>query len=54
MGTTKTAEYSIKELSIAKYAKALSHPARIAILNLLLKNCNFFGFLHVQPKNTLK
>jgi len=37
MGTTKTAEYSIKELSIAKYAKALSHPARIAILNLLLK-----------------
>jgi DNA-binding transcriptional ArsR family regulator len=37
MGTTKTAEYSIKELNIAKYAKALSHPARIAILNLLLK-----------------
>jgi len=37
MGTTKTAEYSLKELSIAKYAKALSHPARIAILNLLLK-----------------
>ena len=37
MGTTKTAEYTSKELSIAKYAKALSHPARIAILNLLLK-----------------
>ncbi|MCX6331093.1 MAG: metalloregulator ArsR/SmtB family transcription factor [Bacteroidetes bacterium] len=37
MGTTKTAEYTSKELRIAKYAKALSHPARIAILNLLLK-----------------
>lgn len=37
MGATKTTEYTLKELSIAKYAKALSHPARIAILNLLLK-----------------
>ena len=37
MGATKTADYTTKELSIAKYAKALSHPARIAILNLLLK-----------------
>ncbi|MGI9138785.1 MAG: ArsR/SmtB family transcription factor [Sediminibacterium sp.] len=37
MGVTKTAEYSLKELSIAKYTKALSHPARIAIINLLLK-----------------
>ena len=37
MGTTKTQDYSAQELSIAKYAKALSHPARVAILNLLLK-----------------
>ena len=37
MGATKTTDYTTKELSIAKYAKALSHPARIAILNLLLK-----------------
>lgn len=37
MGATKTKDYSIQELSISKYAKALSHPARIAILNLLLK-----------------
>jgi ArsR family transcriptional regulator len=37
MGTTKTKDYTAQELSIAKYAKALSHPARIAILNLLLK-----------------
>jgi DNA-binding transcriptional ArsR family regulator len=37
MGTTKTKDYSAQELSIAKYAKALSHPARVAILNVLLK-----------------
>ncbi|MBN8836320.1 MAG: winged helix-turn-helix transcriptional regulator [Sphingobacteriia bacterium] len=37
MGASKVSEYSQKELSLAKYAKALSHPARIAILNLLLK-----------------
>ena len=37
MGATKTKDYSLQELTIAKYAKALSHPARVAILNLLLK-----------------
>ena len=37
MGASKISEYLQKELSLAKYAKALSHPARIAILNLLLK-----------------
>ena len=37
MGATKTADYTTKELSIAKYAKALSHPARVAILHVLLK-----------------
>lgn len=37
MGATKTAEYRQKENDLAKYAKALSHPARIAILNLLIK-----------------
>ena len=37
MGLTKTETYSQKELSLAKYAKALSHPARIAILQLLIK-----------------
>ena len=37
MGATKTKDYTALELSIAKYAKALSHPARVAILNLLLK-----------------
>jgi DNA-binding transcriptional ArsR family regulator len=37
MGTTKTKDYTAQEISIAKYAKALSHPARVAILNVLLK-----------------
>jgi len=37
MGASKTSEYSQKEINLAKYAKAVSHPARVAILNLLLK-----------------
>lgn len=35
MGTTKSHEFGIKENKLAKYAKALGHPARIAILKLL-------------------
>ena len=35
MGTTKSYEFSTKENRLAKYAKALAHPARIAILKLL-------------------
>ena len=37
MGTTKLEEFTIKDNKIAKYAKALAHPARVAILQLLLK-----------------
>ena len=37
MGATKTLDYRNKEMAIAKYAKALSHPARVTIINLLLK-----------------
>ncbi len=37
MGLTKTEEFTIKQNKIAKYAKALSHPARVAILELLIK-----------------
>lgn len=37
MGTSKINEYSEQDLLVAKYAKALSHPARIAIINVLLK-----------------
>ena len=35
MGATKSYEFSAKENRLAKYAKALSHPARVAILNIL-------------------
>ncbi len=35
MGATKSIEFSTKENRLAKYGKALSHPARIAILKLL-------------------
>lgn len=35
MGLTKSDEFSVKENKLAKYAKALAHPARVAILKLL-------------------
>ena len=35
MGATKSLEFSVKENKLAKYAKALGHPARVAILKLL-------------------
>jgi DNA-binding transcriptional ArsR family regulator len=37
MGATKAEEFSVKNNRIAAYAKALAHPARVAILQLLLK-----------------
>lgn len=37
MGATKSHEFSVKENRVAKYAKALAHPARIAILKFLAK-----------------
>lgn len=37
MGITKTEAFASKEINTASYAKALAHPARIAILRLLLK-----------------
>ena len=37
MGTTKAYEFSEKENRMARYAKALGHPARVAILKLLAK-----------------
>src|SRR5678816_3732886 len=37
MGATKSLEFSAKENKLARYAKALGHPARIAILDLLAK-----------------
>jgi DNA-binding transcriptional ArsR family regulator len=35
MGATKSYEFSVKENRLAKYAKALAHPARVAILKFL-------------------
>lgn len=35
MGASKTHQYSLPELHSAKIANALSHPARIRILNIL-------------------
>lgn len=37
MGITKTEEFTVKDNKIAKYAKALAHPARVAILQVLIK-----------------
>ena len=37
MGLTKSEEFSVKDNRLAKYAKAFSHPARVAILKLLIK-----------------
>jgi DNA-binding transcriptional ArsR family regulator len=36
MGLAKTEKFSVKDNRLAQYAKALAHPARIAILKLLL------------------
>ena len=37
MGATKAEEFSVKDNRLSKFAKALAHPARVAILKILLK-----------------
>ncbi|HRH67277.1 MAG TPA: metalloregulator ArsR/SmtB family transcription factor [Bacteroidia bacterium] len=37
MGTAKTEEFTLKDNRIARYAKALAHPARVAILQILVQ-----------------
>lgn len=37
MGATKSDEFSVKDNRLAKYAKALAHPARVAILRMLIR-----------------
>ncbi len=37
MGLTKSEEFTVKDNRVAKYAKALSHPARVAIVKLLIQ-----------------
>ena len=51
MGVTKSQEFSIKENKLAKYAKALAHPARIAILQFLAKrqSCMFCDIVEELP-----
>jgi predicted transcriptional regulator len=41
MGTTKTEKFTAKQLRLAQLAKAIGHPARIAILEFLIsqKTC---------------
>ncbi len=36
MGATKAEEFSVKDNRVARYARALAHPARVAILKLLI------------------
>ena len=37
MGATKSYEFNTEENQLAKYAKALAHPARVTILKILAK-----------------
>lgn len=37
MGISKTKQFNIKQNELAKYAKALAHPARIAIIEQILE-----------------
>jgi DNA-binding transcriptional ArsR family regulator len=37
MGLAKVEEFTVKENKIALYAKALAHPARVAIIQMLLR-----------------
>lgn len=51
MGFAKTEEFTVKDNKIARYAKALAHPARIAILQLLIKKqaCMCGHIVHELP-----
>ena len=45
----KTKQYTTEQEQIARFAKALGHPARMAILNFLVKqeSC-YFGDIHLK------
>ena len=40
MGLAKSEEFTVRENKIAVYAKALAHPARVAIVEMLLKSAS--------------
>jgi len=42
MGIAKKEEFDLKDNKVADFAKAIAHPARIAILRLLLKKNSCF------------
>jgi DNA-binding transcriptional ArsR family regulator len=42
MGASKTEEFTLRDVRLAAYAKALSHPARVAILRLLAERSSCF------------
>ena len=37
MGISKSEEFTVRDNKVALYAKALAHPARVAIIEILLK-----------------
>jgi len=40
MGVSKTNQFTQKQNQLAQFAKAIAHPARIAILEFMMKNPN--------------
>lgn len=56
MGATKTAQYKSDNIQLAKIANALSHPARITIIETLkkydyCKNVEFQSILSLSPSS---
>jgi DNA-binding transcriptional ArsR family regulator len=51
MGSSKSENFSNEELLLASYTKALAHPARIAILRILLrkKSCMCGDIVNLLP-----
>lgn len=51
MGISKSDEFSVRDNRISEMSKALSHPARVAILRLLLKrsSCVCGDIVHELP-----
>lgn len=42
-------KYTLEQQQIARFAKAMGHPARMAILEFLAKqDCGFFGDIHEE------
>jgi DNA-binding transcriptional ArsR family regulator len=51
MGATKTTEFTARDNRLAKYAKAMAHPARVAILKFLAnkKTCQCGDIVEEMP-----